>query len=120
VQDPTQNGGKFGTNTDFFVRDLKSSPEQIDAMVAYMLTLTDKRVQCDAAPFDHPSLTITHGHTTTDRSPRDGKADDIKATLPAVGATGYAESSGYCLPNQGDLFAPGMQGRVGGAKVPMN
>jgi hypothetical protein len=120
VQDPTQNGGKFGTNTDFFVRDLKSSPEQIDAMVAYMLTLTDKRVQCDAAPFDHPSLTITHGHTTTDRSPRDGKADDIKATLPAVGATGYAESSGYCLPNQGDLFAPGMQGRVGGARVPLN
>jgi cytochrome c peroxidase len=120
VQDPTQNGGKFGTNTDFFVRDLKSSPEQIDAVVAYMLTLTDRRVQCDAAPFDHPSLTITHGHTTTDRSPRDGKADDIKATLPAVGATGYAESSGYCLPNQGDLFAPGMQGRVGGAKVPLN
>jgi hypothetical protein len=65
-----------------------------------MLALTDKRVQCDAAPFDHPSLTVFHGHTAKDKTPRDGKADDIKATLPAVGATGYGDGSGYCLPNR--------------------
>jgi cytochrome c peroxidase len=113
-------GGDFGTNVDFFMRDIKSTPEQIDALVAFMLTLTDRRVQCDAAPFDHPSLTLLHGHTAVDAKPKDGRADDVKATLPAVGASGYAVSSGYCLPNGGDLFAPGMQGRVGGKKVPLD
>jgi hypothetical protein len=29
---------------------------------------------------------------------------------------GFTLDSGYCLPNKGDLFAPGMQGRVGGPK----
>jgi hypothetical protein len=120
VQDPDQNGKSFGTNVDFFMRDIKSTPEQIDALVAFMLTLTDRRVQCDAAPFDHPSLTLLHGHTAVDAKPKDGRADDVKATLPAVGASGYAVSSGYCLPNGGDLFAPGMQGRVGGEKVPLD
>ena len=120
VRDPDLHGTAFGTNVDFFMRDIKSTPEQTDAMVAFMLTLTDKRVQCDAAPFDHPSLTVFHGHTAKDKTPRDGKADDIKATLPAVGATGYGDGSGYCLPNKGDLFAPGMQARAGGEKVPLN
>jgi hypothetical protein len=107
---------EHGTNVDFFIRDIKSTPEQIDAIVAFMLTLTDPRVQCDQAPFDHPQLNIVHGHTTADKTPKDGKADDIKAVLPAVGATGYTPESGYCLPNKGDLFATGMQGRVGGPK----
>jgi len=118
---PLVHGGpEVGTNVDFFIRDIKSTDEQIDAMVAFMLTLTDPRVQCDAGPFDHPSLTIRHGHTAVDKKPKDAKADDIAVTLPAVGAAGYAPSSGYCLPNKGDLFAPGMQGRVGGAKLPLN
>jgi hypothetical protein len=119
VQDPA-HGGSFGTNVDFFVRDLKSTPEQINAVVAFMLTLTDQRVQCDAAPFDHPSLTVTHGHGARDKAPRDGKADDLKAKLPAVGAAGFNQASGYCLPNKGNLFAPGMQGRVGGKRVPLD
>ena len=91
---------EHGTNVDFFIRDIKSTPEQIDALVAFMLTLTDPRVQCDQAPFDHPQLNIVHGHTTADKTPKDGKADDIKAVLPAVGATGYTPESGYCFPRQ--------------------
>ncbi len=110
-------GAHFGTNVDFFIRDLKSTDEQIDAIVAFMLTLTDPRVQCDQAPFDHPELLIRHGHTGDDRRPRDGKADDDTVVLPAVGARGYATRSGYCVPNTGDLFAPGMQARAGGARV---
>jgi hypothetical protein len=110
----------YGSNVDFFMRDIKSTPEQVEALVAFMLTLTDRRVQCDAAPFDHPSLTIRDGHSEADKAPKDGRADDLSATLPAVGAQGYALSSGYCLPNAGDLFAPGMQGRAGGPRVPLN
>jgi hypothetical protein len=127
-------GPDFGINVDFFIRDIKSTDgtadstgdgnidwqdDQIGALVAFLLTLTDERVQCDRAPFDHPSLTILHGHTAKDTNPRDGKADDITLTLPAVGASGFDKNSGYCVPNSGDLFAPGMQGRVGGTKVPL-
>jgi hypothetical protein len=75
-------------------------------------------VQCDAAPFDHPQLFVTNGHTKTDRN-HDGRADDITFALPAVGASGYSTTSGYCIPNSGDLFAPGMQARSGGARVPL-
>jgi cytochrome c peroxidase len=108
-----------GTNVDFFIRDIKSTDEQIDAVVAFMLTMTDRRVQCDQAPFDHPELTLFHGHKPYDYEPIDGKADDIEVLLPAVGSAGYTASSGRCIPNAGDLFAPGMQGRVGGVKVPL-
>jgi hypothetical protein len=111
-------GPDFGTNVDFFIRDIKSTDEQIDALVAFMLTLTDSRVQCDKAPFDHPSLTILNGHRAADLN-RDGRADDITFTLPAVGAAGYNPASGYCIPNKGDLFEPGMQSRAGGLKVPL-
>ncbi|MET0340759.1 MAG: cytochrome c peroxidase [Polyangiales bacterium] len=113
------HGGHFGTNVDFFMRDVKMTDEQIDALVAFMLSLTDPRVQCDVAPFDHPQLYIPIGHSAVDRLLRDGRADEVFASLPAVGAAGYAKSSGLCLPNKGDLFAPGAQGRVGGQRIPL-
>lgn len=127
---PAHTGPEFGTNVDFFVRDIKlddgipdgvpagetEEVDQIGAIVAFMLTMTDPRVQCDAGPFDHPSLTLRNGHLAMDRN-RDKKADDLAFLLPAVGAAGYAKSSGLCLPNGGDFFAPGMQGRLGGPKV---
>ncbi len=53
-----------------------------------MLTLTDQRVQCDLAPFDHPSLFVVKGHREADRN-RDQRADDIVFELPEVGAEGY-------------------------------
>ncbi len=83
-----------------------------------MLTLTDRRVQCDQAPFDHPSLFVVTGPRTTDLN-RDGRADDTVFELPAVGTGGYDPASGFCVPNKGDLFAPGMQARSGGARVPL-
>jgi cytochrome c peroxidase len=92
--------------------------DDLAALVVFMKALTDRRVQCDSAPFDHPELKILNGHTATDPN-RDGKATDVTFTLPASGAAGYAPSSGYCIPNAGDLFAPGMQSRSGGAKVPL-
>ncbi|NVB80070.1 MAG: hypothetical protein HOV81_16875 [Kofleriaceae bacterium] len=107
----TELGTDVGTNVDFFIRDIKSTDEQIDALVAFMLTATDHRVQCDMAPFDHPSLRVLVGHDRTDRN-RDGKADDLSFELPAVGAGGYQGAKAkYCLPNAGDLFAPGMDAR---------
>ena len=83
-----------------------------------MLTLTDPRVQCDQAPFDHPSLFVFKRPLARDLN-RDGRADDERFELPAIGAGGYDPASGYCIPNAGDLFAPGMQARAGGPRVPL-
>jgi hypothetical protein len=95
-----------------------ASNDDLAALVRFMAAMTDRRVQCDQAPFDHPELTLLNGHAETDAD-GDGKADDITSVLPAVGAAGYAAASGYCIPNSGDLFAPGMQARTGGVKVPL-
>jgi cytochrome c peroxidase len=100
-----------GTNAVGLIIPLGLSDAQLDDLEAFLKTLTDPRVQCDAAPFDHPSLFIAHGHLEADAG-SDGRADDIIAELPAVGATGYSAGSGLCIPNSGDLFAPGMRARL--------
>jgi hypothetical protein len=106
-------GNDYGTNVDFFIRDINSTDEQIDAIVAFIKTVTDPRVQCDAAPFDHPELPVPNGHRAADRN-RDGRADDIMAVVPAVGAGGYAADgrADLCLPNSGDLFDPQLRNRL--------
>jgi hypothetical protein len=91
--------------------------DDLSAVVRYLQSLTDPRVQCDQAPFDHPALYVFHGHYPI--PDLDGNALDKISLLPAVGAAGYNPSSGYCIPNAGDLFAPGMQGRAGGQLVPL-
>jgi len=92
--------------------------DDLAALIRFLKSLTDPRVQCDAAPFDHPALALTVGHRTVDRN-GDGRADDIVFQLPAAGAAGYDPATGYCIPNAGNLFEPGMQGRVGGTRVPL-
>ncbi len=92
------------------------SNDDLAALVRFIESLSDPRVQCDAAPFDHPALKITNGHSQRDRN-RDGRADDIVFRFPAVGAAGFSHDSGFCIPNAGDLFAPGMQSRSGGEKA---
>ncbi|MGZ8144874.1 MAG: hypothetical protein ACXWTG_11995, partial [Methylosarcina sp.] len=71
----------------------------------------DERVRCDAAPFDHPELPVSNGHTASD-SDKNKKADDIMATIPAAGSGGYSNASGLCLPNTGDLFDPDLRNRL--------
>jgi hypothetical protein len=49
------------------------TPAEIDALVAFMETLTDERVVYRRAPFDHPQLFVPNGHpgnssTTTDEN----------------------------------------------------
>jgi hypothetical protein len=92
--------------------------DDLSAVVRFMQSLTDRRVQCDQAPFDHPSLSVPHGQEAR-QGDIPGAALDRTVTMPAVGAAGYDPSSGLCIPNSGNLFAPGMQGRVGGVQVPL-
>ena len=93
--------------------------DNLAALERFLKSLTDRRVQCDQAPFDHPELQIFNGRRKGRDWNRDGKAEDVVFTLPAVGAAGYSPWSGLCIPNAGDLFAPGMQARSGGRRVPL-
>jgi cytochrome c peroxidase len=106
-------GPDFGTNIDRFIRPLGLTDVELDAVVAFMLSLSDERVMCDRAPFDHPELRIPNGHSRFDVN-RDGKADDVLALLPATGAAGY-DGDGkpeLCLPNTGDLFDARLRNRL--------
>ncbi len=78
----------------------------IEAIADFMRTLTDPRVQCDAAPFDHPSLVVPNGHKITGR--------DHLLKIPAVGKDGAAGTAYGCLPNSGDLFV--IQSRISDAE----
>ncbi len=109
-------GPDFGSNVDRFVQPLALTEAEIDSLTAFMLSMTDLRVQCDQAPFDHPSLYVTAGPKVADVN-RDRRADDILFELPETGGAGYAPGSGLCVPNGGDLFAPGMQARIGRQRV---
>jgi hypothetical protein len=71
------------------------------------LALTDRRVACHAAPFDHPELILPNGHKNADAN-GDGRADDARIRLPAVGRAGFAASK--CDPNRGDLFQQNLIG----------
>ena len=68
-------GGDFDNDDkDSQVRELDLSNGEKEALVAFLLTLTDERVRFQRAPFDHPELPVPDG-----------------ATLPAVGAEGGPE-----------------------------
>jgi cytochrome c peroxidase len=82
------------------IRPLKlSKTEQADLVAFLRNGLTDRRVACELAPFDHPSLQLTNGHSGNTVAVREGKkaglAQDDFIKLPAVGAKG--RQTGHCL-----------------------
>jgi len=73
--------------------------DEIDALVAFLETLTDDRVVFQRAPFDHPQLFVPNGHpgnsnSTTDAN-GDGLADDVLVEIPAIGAQGGNPLPGF-------------------------
>jgi hypothetical protein len=59
---------------------------QIADIVAFLEALTDERVRCKQAPFDHPEIILPEGHQTQDDG--SGQAKDKTTTIDAVGASG--------------------------------
>ena len=88
-----------GSNLDADIQDLGLTAQEKKDLVAFMKALTDNRVRCHKAPFDHPELFVTNGHKLTGGSAR---AADALLRLREVGKAGYA--SGACAPNTGNLF----------------
>jgi len=75
------------------------TPDEIDAIVAFMESLTDERVLYQRAPFDHPQIFVPNGHpgnsSSTADANGDGLADDLMVEIPAVGAGGGAPLPGF-------------------------
>jgi len=101
VVDFYNRGGDFNENNidnlDPDIQNLGLSEEEKEALVAFLLSLTDDRVRYQRAPFDHPQLFITNGHpgdqnaVTNDGT---GQATTTRLELAAVGRNGSAP-----LPN---------------------
>lgn len=73
--------------------------DEVDALVAFLESLTDERVLYRRAPFDHPELFVPNGHpgdsSATADEDGDGLADDVLVRIPAVGAEGGAPLPGF-------------------------
>ncbi len=82
------------------VRPLGLTKQEKDDLVAFLRTaLTDQRVACSQAPFDHPELVVFNGHVGNEKSvtavKNDVKAVDEVIDLAEVGAKGLLK--GKCL-----------------------
>ena len=93
-------GGDFAEqnqdNLDIDIQPLGLSDLDKDALVAFLVALTDERVKYEKAPFDHPSLNVPNGGSVLTFNPSydfgTGVAAimDDRVMLPAVGAEGCA------------------------------
>lgn len=71
-----------------------------EALVEFLLALTDERVRYQQAPFDHPELKVPNGHPGDEEaitSLLDDRAADKFLTVPAVGAAGSRSPLGTFL-----------------------
>jgi cytochrome c peroxidase len=76
---------------------LLNTPEELDALEAFLVSLTDERVVMRRAPFDHPQLFVPDGQIGNDvvvKVDAGGRARDRFIEIPAVGRAG-----GDPLPN---------------------
>ena len=70
------------------IHPLDLDAQQIDDIVAFLDALTDERVRCKQAPFDHPEIILPEGHQTKDDGT--GQAKDKTTIIDAVGAGGVS------------------------------
>jgi cytochrome c peroxidase len=93
-----------GSNMDPNVNSLSLNPQQSAQLVAFLQSLTDPRVACHMAPFDHPGITVANGQLPKDAD-KNGNADDVSSIIREVGAGGYDHCSVlFNRLNSGDLF----------------
>lgn len=74
------------------------TPDEVDAVVAWLETLTDERVRIAAAPFDHPQLFVPNGHPGNQHAVERGKlgfAKDDLVEIPMTGVGGGPPLPGF-------------------------
>lgn len=72
--------------------------DEVDAIVAWLETLTDERVRIASAPFDHPQLFVPNGHRGNQNFVESGAfgfAKDEMLEIPMTGAAGGPPLPGF-------------------------
>jgi len=92
----TTGFGPNPTNLDPDITTLGLTVQEQADVVAFLKSLTDERVRCEKAPFDHPALANFNGHSSLDAN-KDGKLDEVILRLPEVGAGGLPAKGKACL-----------------------
>lgn len=81
------------------INPLRLDDQQIDDLVAFLEALTDDRVRCQRAPFDHPEIILPEGHKKfSNGNLKDdglGQGKDRITVIKRVGRNGTGE--GNCL-----------------------
>ena len=72
-------------------------------IIAFLKGLTDERVRWERAPFDHPALSVPHGHRDSASNALPFRAEDIVLQIPAVGRQGRPSAEGPLQPFAGYL-----------------
>ena len=78
------------------IHPLKLDQGEMDDLVAFLEALTDERVRCERAPFDHPEIILPDGHDGNSSNvinDGSGQATDRADIIEEVGAAG----SNLCL-----------------------
>ncbi len=82
-------------NLDIDIREIgglkgANKADKRNALVDFLISLTDERVRWEMAPFDHPQLFLPDGHNAciTGNPKKTRVLDTIITVLPAVGALG--------------------------------
>jgi cytochrome c peroxidase len=97
------NAPASGSNQHPMVHNLKLNAQQKSDLVAYLKSLTDDRVRCHAAPFDHPEMTVSNGSNPVAALAVDGKAADVLVTIAATGQYGLPADICSRMPNDGSV-----------------
>jgi hypothetical protein len=102
VVDFYNRGGDFNNpDIDENLHALHLTASDEEALVAFLVGLTDERVAFERAPFDHPSLCVSDGAEGDSRA----VMADTEDPLPGGGSISYAMDHRLCVP------ATGAQGR---------
>jgi hypothetical protein len=76
--------------------------QQQSDLVAFLKALTDDRVRCHKAPFDHPGLAIPTSVNTAG-TPTGSQAAEYKMALAATGKDGLPATKCSLIRNDGDI-----------------
>ena len=96
-----RGGDHPNDETDSQIRPLGLTEDQKNALVAFMLGLTDERVRCERAPFDHPSINVPNGPNV---SPVGASGlPDAECVGPFLDADHFESSSAGVLTGSGPV-----------------
>ena len=95
--------GSNPSNKDAEIMVLGLTAGEQAQLVAFLKRpLTDDRVRCEKAPFDHPGLKVSNGHVgsnlVTEFDPLTALSKDYTKTLPAIGKDGRCATYGPLRP----------------------